>query len=222
MEDAKACILVLAGVRVDRSDETRECRVSRQTPTEAPWMVLIGPAGTGKTTLGREIAARTQRPFIDLDALADEYYAQVGWSIARLRERIAAVGRLAAEAEWEPARAHAVACAVADHREAIIALGAGHTSYTGHQQLATVRTALSCCPDVIRLLPSPNRGTSLSVQRQRCMASKGRSWIIDGHDFLAHWLDDNGTRLVATRTVYTLDETPAQTAARLLRGYGRR
>ncbi|MFH9677560.1 AAA family ATPase [Streptomyces sp. NPDC017405] len=34
-------------------------------------MVLVGPAGTGKTTLGRELAARTRRPFIDLDATAD-------------------------------------------------------------------------------------------------------------------------------------------------------
>ncbi|MFE5689937.1 AAA family ATPase [Streptomyces sp. NPDC056512] len=38
-------------------------------------MVLIGPAGTGKTTLGREIAGRAQRPFVDLDAAAEEYYA---------------------------------------------------------------------------------------------------------------------------------------------------
>ncbi|MFF4524525.1 shikimate kinase [Streptomyces bluensis] len=191
--------------------------MSRPTPTEVPWMVLIGPAGTGKSTLGQEIAARTQRPFVDLDAVADGYYAEVGWSIATLRERIAAVGRLAAEAEWEPARAHAVARAVADNPGAVIALGAGHTSYTDDQQLATVRTALSCCPDVIRLLPSPDRETSLNVLRQRCAVSKGRSWIIDGHDFLAHWLDDHGIQLVAKRTIYTLDETPTQTAARLLR-----
>ncbi|MCZ7417112.1 MULTISPECIES: AAA family ATPase [unclassified Streptomyces] len=35
---------------------------------EAPWMVLIGPAGTGKTTIGREVAAKTHRPFVDPDA----------------------------------------------------------------------------------------------------------------------------------------------------------
>ncbi|MFG2886490.1 shikimate kinase [Streptomyces sp. NPDC048297] len=187
-------------------------------PTEGPWMVLIGPAGTGKTTLGQEIAARTQRPFVDLDAVADGYYAEVGWSIAELRERITAVGRLAAEAEWEPARAHAVARAVADHPGAVVALGAGHTSYTDARQLAAVRTALSSCPDIVLLLPSPDRETSLSVLRQRCAVGKGRSWIIDGHDFLAHWLDDQGTRLIATRTFHTLDETPARSATRLLRG----
>ncbi|WP_250405497.1 shikimate kinase [Streptomyces cellostaticus] len=186
-------------------------------PAQAPWMVLVGPAGAGKTTLGREIAARTQRAFVDLDAVADGFYAQVGWSIAKLRARIAVIGRLAAEAEWEPARAHAVACAVADHPDTVIALGAGHTSYTGHQHLAMVRTALGRCHDVVRVLPSTQREISLTVLRRRCTADKGRSWIIDGHDFLAHWLDDPGTQLVATRTIYTSDETPAQTAARLLR-----
>ncbi|WP_329431727.1 AAA family ATPase [Streptomyces sp. NBC_01280] len=179
-------------------------------------MVLIGPAGTGKTTLGREIAGRAQRPFVDLDAAAEEYYAQVGWSIPRLRERIAAVGRLAAESEWEGARAHAVARVVADHPAAVIALGAGHTSYTDPVHLAEVRTVLSQCRHVVRVLPSPDREFSLTLLRQRCTATKRQSWIIDGHDFLGQWLDDPDARQMATRTIYTKNETPAETAARLI------
>lgn len=190
--------------------------MNRPALKDAPWMVLIGPAGTGKTTLGREIAGRAQRPFVDLDAAAEEYYAQVGWSIPRLRERIAAVGRLAAESEWEGARAHAVARVVADHPAAVIALGAGHTSYTDPVHLAEVRTVLSHCRHVVRVLPSPDREFSLTLLRQRCTATKGQSWIIDGHDFLGQWLDDPDARQMATRTIYTKNETPAETAARLI------
>ncbi|MFF0595299.1 shikimate kinase [Streptomyces antibioticus] len=179
-------------------------------------MVLVGPAGVGKSTLGREVAVRTRRPFVDLDAVADEYYAQVGWSMARLRERIAAVGRLEAEGEWEPARAHAVVRVVADHPGAVVALGAGHTSYADRRHLATVRAALGRCREVVRILPSADREVSLNVLRRRCEADKGRSWSVDGHDFLAHWLDDPGARLVATRTVHTGGESPGQTAARLI------
>ncbi|MFF4353982.1 hypothetical protein [Streptomyces sp. NPDC001530] len=180
-------------------------------------LVLTGPAGAGKSTLGLEPATRTGSPFVDLDATAEPYYAEVGWSIARLRERIAAVGRLAAEAEWEPARAHAVARAVADHPDAVIALGAGHTSYTDGGSLTAVRVALSRCREVIRVLPSPDREASLAALRRRCAQDKGRSWTVDGHDFLAHWLDDPGARDLATRTVYTEGETPERTAARLVR-----
>ncbi|SMF49291.1 shikimate kinase [Streptomyces sp. Amel2xC10] len=179
-------------------------------------MVLVGPAGAGKSTLGREVAARTHRPFVDLDAVADAYYAQVGWSVALLRERIAAVGRVRAEAEWEPARAHAVVRAVADHPGAVVALGAGHTSYADRRHLATVRAALGRCREVVRVLPSADREVSLDVLRRRCEADKGRSWVVDGHDFLAHWLDDAGARLVATRTIHTGDESPDRTAARLI------
>lgn len=181
-----------------------------------PWMVLIGPAGVGKSTLGHIIAHRVRRPFVDLDAIADPYYQEMGWSIARLRERITAVGRLAAEVEWEPARAHAVARAVADHPDAVIALGAGHTSYTRAENLTSIRTALRQCRDVVHILPAPNRNAALALLRERCITSKGRTWIVDGHDFLAHWLDDPGARLVATQTIYTNTDTPEQTVERLL------
>ncbi|MFF2213141.1 hypothetical protein [Streptomyces antibioticus] len=57
---------------------------------------------------------------------------------------------------------------------------------------------------------------SLNVLRRRCEADKGCSWVVDGHDFLAHWLDDPGARLVATRTVHTGGESPGQIAGRLI------
>lgn len=177
--------------------------------------MLVGPPATGKTTLGALLAARLERPFIDVDAVGEQYYAETGWSIARLRERITAVGRLAAEIEWEPARSHAVARVIADHPDAVIALGAGHTSYTDPELRRHVRAALGNCPDVVHILPSPDRNLSLSVLRERCIASKGGPWIAEGHDFLAAWLDEPTPREVATRTVFTLGLTPDQTVERL-------
>jgi hypothetical protein len=187
-----------------------------QPARSTPRMVLVGPAATGKSTLGELVAARLQRPFLDLDAVAGPYYTEAGWSIARLIERITAVGRLAAEIEWEPARAHAVARVIDDHPDTVIALGVGHTSYTDPELRGRVRTVLERCPDVVHILPSPDRDQSLSVLRERCIASKGGPWIVDGHDFLAAWLDDPTPGQVATRTVYTLGQTPDQTVERLL------
>src|SRR4051794_9165180 len=49
---------------------------------------------------------------------------------------------------------------------------------------------------VSRHRPSPARpphhAKSLAILRQRCIDSKGRSWVADGHDFLAQWLEDPG------------------------------
>lgn len=132
----------------------------------SPVLVLIGPAAAGKSTVGELAAGILGVPFVDLDDVGGPYYAEVGWSIARLVERIGRIGRVAAEREWEPARAHAVGRAVHDHPGAVLALGAGHTSFTDA-------------------------------------------------DCLAEWLDDPGTRSLATGVVITNRETPAATAARL-------
>ncbi len=40
--------------------------------------------------------------------------------------------------------------------------------------------------------------------------------MVDGHDLLAEWHDDAGTRAVAGTVVVTGRETPQETAARLV------
>ncbi|MFR9675961.1 shikimate kinase [Streptomyces sp. TR02-1] len=181
--------------------------------TAEPLLVLIGPAATGKTTLGRGVAAALGCSFVDLDVVGDSYYAEVGWSIARVVERVGIVGRLAAEREWEHARAHAVQRVIEDHPRTVIALGAGHTSFTNRDHAARARVALGRCPSVHMVLPSSDRDEALAVLRKRAISSKGTDWTVDGHDFLAEWLDDRVSHAMATRTVYTAGETPQQSIA---------
>ncbi|MEV4562145.1 shikimate kinase [Nonomuraea sp. NPDC049419] len=181
------------------------------------WMVLIGPAAAGKSTLGEAVAAATGRWFVDVDALGAGYYAEVGWSMDRLRERIRAVGRVAAEREWEPARAHAVERVVAGHPDAVIAFGAGHSQYTRPDLRERVREALRPVEHVVLVLPSPDPEQSVRVLRERSIATKGTDWITgDGHDFLREWVHDAGTRELATTVLHTEGESPAESAGRLL------
>jgi hypothetical protein len=182
----------------------------------APLLVLLGPAATGKSTLGELVAGLLGVAFVDLDAVADRYYPEVGWSVDRLVERIAVVGRVAAEREWEPARAHAVERAVADHPGAVLALGAGHASYTEPACLDRVRAALAPVPHTVLVLPGVDREHALTVLRARSVASKGTDWVRDGHDFLAEWYDDVGTRGLAHRTFLTGADDPAASARRLV------
>lgn len=186
----------------------------------APVLVLLGPAATGKSTLGALVAQRLGVPFVDLDAVADRYYPEVGWSVERLVERVGVVGRVAAEREWEPARAHATERAVAEHPGSMLALGAGHASYTDPAQLARVRAALASVPHVVLVLPSTDREHALGVLRARSLAGKGTDWRPAGHDFLAEWFDDPGTRSLAHRTFVTGTEDPAASARRLVAALG--
>lgn len=182
---------------------------------DAPALVLIGPPAAGKSTLGELVATHLGVPFVDVDEVGDRYYAETGWSVARLVERIGAVGRVAAEREWEPARAHAVRRVVADHPGAVVALGAGHTAYTHADHLGTVRTALADVAHVVLVLPSADRDDALAELRRRSVAAKGTDWVRDGHDLLAGWVDDAGTRSLATSMFVTGDEPPGASAGRL-------
>jgi len=181
-------------------------------------VVLLGPAAAGKSTVGALLAARLGVPFVDVDAVAEPFYAEVGWSIERLVTRVREVGRVAAEREWEPARAHAVVRVVAAHPGAVIALGAGHGSYTRAEPFERVRSALADASDVVLLLPSPDRDASLRTLRARSLRTKGTGWVVDGHDLLAEWVDDRGTRALARRVVHTDGLDPDATADAVLIG----
>ena len=180
-----------------------------------PSLVLIGPAAAGKSTVGSLTADILGVPFVDLDEIGGAYYAEVGWSIDRLVRRTAQVGRVAAEREWEPARAHAVRRAVADHPHAVLALGAGHTSYTDAVCFAEVRAATAKAATVVLLLPTGTRERDLAELRRRSVTTKGTDWVSSGHDFLAEWLDDAGMRSLATHQVITGADTPQETALRV-------
>lgn len=48
-------------------------------------IVLTGPMGSGKTTVGRRLAERTGRPFLDSDVQLGEAYGRTGQALARQR-----------------------------------------------------------------------------------------------------------------------------------------
>jgi len=78
-------------------------------------LVLVGFMGSGKTTLGREVAARLGRPFLDLDEAIEE---RSGRSIPELfAER--------GEAEFRRIEEHAARVALAAPEPSVLALGGG-------------------------------------------------------------------------------------------------
>lgn len=178
---------------------------------------MVGPLAAGKTTLGKLVAESTGQPFVDIDEVSWTYGHEVGWTLNRLVERDKAVGWLASEREWEPARVHAVERAIDDYPGAVIALGAGYTSFTEPAYEDRVRAALERVGHVVHLLPSPDPERSVAILRDRAIRSRGRDWIIEGHDFIAGWVADALPSEVATVTVYTDGMDPRESAESVAR-----
>jgi shikimate kinase / 3-dehydroquinate synthase len=78
-------------------------------------IVLIGFMGSGKTTIGRDLASRLGRQFLDLDAAIEQ---RAGKTIPQLFEE-------RGEAGFREIEAHAVRVALAAPDPAVIALGGG-------------------------------------------------------------------------------------------------
>lgn len=161
---------------------------------------LIGPAGAGKSTVGEILAGLLDRVFVDIDAIGDRYYEQVGQPINDLVERIEVDGFRRAHRWWQPARLAALA-ALTDFPTSVIALGAGHSHFEDERCFEEAQHALESV-FVVLLLPSPDPTESLWVLRERCERDKGTDWIRDGHDFLEEWIRSVQNRSLADLIVF--------------------
>ena len=175
--------------------------------------VLIGPPAVGKSAVGAALAARTGRRFVDADEAGAPWYAGVGWSADRLRTRAGEVGFERAHHEWEVALTAAVVGLVDEHRDAVLALGAGHSHVSDPVLFARVVAALERAERVVLLRSHADPARSLAVLRERCTAEKGHGWVLDGVDWLHRWLTDGLDERLATHTVITAGQSPAETTA---------
>jgi shikimate kinase len=174
-------------------------------------VVLIGPVCVGKTTLMPLVAGRLDRPAVDLDEFAGAYYEEVGRSRARLNEIGAARGDLGAYRWWQEGHPHAVRRVLEDYPDAVVALGAGHTTYSNAKLFEQVR-ALLTLRHTILLLPSPDNETSVSILRERAVQRNGLDWVMNGVDILEQWVAGEQNRLLASAIVYTYDRSPDDVA----------
>ena len=124
--------------------------------------VLIGPPGTGKSTVGAMLAASLEVPWVDLDEISGPLYAEVGWPPEVIAEQRRRLGWTAFHAAFEPALAHAVKRCAALSSQAIVSFGAGHSHLTDPSLRAHVARALEGVT-VVLLRPSPDVGRSVRL-----------------------------------------------------------
>lgn len=176
-----------------------------------PTIVLIGPVRAGKSTVGSLLAAHLGVPFLQLDAVREDYYREIGYDDAHARRLRDEQGWEARYRYWKPFEMHAVERFLAEHPIGVLDFGAGHSVQEDPALFARLRRALAPYRNVVLLLPSPDPDESVRILKERY-----GGLVSNGVDFDRHFVTHHSNHDLATLVVHTKGKTPEETCAEIL------
>ena len=175
-------------------------------------IILIGPIGAGKTTVGRLLAEKLNLPVCSIDDVRDEYYEKAGYN-KFLAEQIAATdGIWGVLRNSKPYEALLVERILADHH-GVIDFGASNTVHDDENLFTRVKTALASFPNVVLLIPSPDAEESIGILKKRLiqmLANKGREYSDELFKLNEYFIRHPSNHSLAKMVIYTGDKTPRQ------------
>jgi hypothetical protein len=188
-------------------------------------VILIGPIGAGKTTVGRLLAQKLGVGFCSVDEVREGYYGEMGYDEA-LASRIAASGK----GIWGVLRyaevfdARMVERVLADYGGGVIDFGASNSVYDDEGLLGRVEDVLRPFPNVILLLPSPDAAESNGILRERLirvLTEAGRGFSEELFELNRYFIEHRANWRLAKRVVYTVGKTVGEICDEVVGGLER-
>ena len=170
-------------------------------------VILIGPVGAGKSSVGEQVSKNLALPSCSIDDVRENYYKEIGYDEDEAAARYEAEGFWGRYKYWKPFEAYAVERILSENVGSVIDFGAGHSVYEDESLFLKVKSVLAPYPFVFLLLPSPDLEKSLDILNKRVSGVADITPNPNRH-FLAH----PSNAELANFTIYTENKTVEQVA----------
>lgn len=174
-------------------------------------IILIGPQGAGKSTIGALLSERLGLPQRSMDTQRWDYYREIGYDDALAQQKRETEGAWGIIQYWKPFEAYAVERLLSEHQNCVIDFGAGHSVYEDALLFERVRRALAPYPNVVLLMPSPDLDETLQILNER-----NQELPDDIRNTNEHFVRHPSNYELAKLTVYTKGQTPEETGNEIL------
>ena len=132
-----------------------------------PEIILIGPIGSGKTSVAELLSMRTGLSRRSMDELRWKYYDEIGYDRDLARQKRTQDGFWGLYRYWKPFEVYAVERLLSSFCDCIFDMGGGHTVYEDGHLFQQVRDLLAPYPHVVLLIPSPDHDESIQILHAR-------------------------------------------------------
>jgi len=176
-----------------------------------PEIILIGPIGSGKTTVAELLSIKTGLPRRSMDELRWKYYDEIDYDRDLARQKRTDEGFWGLYRYWKPFEAYAVERLLNSYHECIFDLGGGHSVYEDDKLFQQLYDLFSSYPHVVLLIPSPDKEASIRILNSR------NDYDSDGQrEVNEHFVRHHSNYDLAKHIVYTKDKEPDQICSEIL------
>jgi shikimate kinase len=194
----------------DRTPEqTSEEVLSKINPNDSD-IILIGPEGTGKSTIGKLLSKKLNIPQFSMDKIRWEYYKEIGWdgdTQKQIREQFGFAG---VYRYWKRFELYGIERLLSEHSNCVIDFGAGHSVYEEDADFARASELLSSYKNVVLVLPSPDLDESVEILKQR------NQLTISGVEINRFFMNHPSNQKLAKQVIYTKGKTPEEIKKEIL------
>ena len=190
--------------------QTCEDVLSKINPSDSD-IILIGPEGTGKSTIGKLLSQKLNLPQVSMDDIRWDYYKEIGWDADTQKQIRDQLGFAGVYRYWKRFELYGIKRLLSEHSNCVIDFGAGHSVYENDADFARANELLSPYKNVVLLLPSPDLDESVDILKQR------NQFTINGVEINRLLMTHPSNQKLAKQVFYTKGKKPGEIKEEILK-----